>query len=61
MNNKDRIIHVAKKLGKLRERFVFVGGCAIELLLDQEYPLAPRLTYDVDTVVEVYGLWLFQR
>lgn len=55
MSNKSKVIHVARKLGPLRDKLIFVGGCAIEFLFDPDYPLPPRPTYDVDTIVEVCG------
>lgn len=52
---------VAESLGDLRERFVFVGGCATSLLLTD--PAAPpvRVTQDVDAVVAVVSLPEYQR
>lgn len=55
MSNIPLVIHIASKLGTLRKQFVFVGGSIVELLLDKSYPLPPRATMDVDTIVEVYG------
>lgn len=52
MSNIPTVIHIANKLGPLRNQFVFVGGSIVELLLDKTYPLKPRVTHDVDTIVE---------
>ncbi len=54
MSNIPIVIEVAKRMGPLRKQLVFVGGSIVELLLDKDYPLPPRVTYDVDTIVEVY-------
>ncbi len=61
MSNIPIVIQVAKKLGPLRKQLIFVGGSIVELLLDAEYPLAPRPTYDVDTIVEVYSRSAFAK
>lgn len=55
MSNIPFVIHVANRLGALRKQLVFVGGSIVELLLDKGYPLTPRATKDVDTIVEVSG------
>ena len=49
VSNIPLVIHVANKLGPLRKKLVFVGGSIVELLLDKDYPLPPRVTKDVDT------------
>lgn len=51
--NLELITRVAEALGSLRERFVFVGGCATGLLMTD--PAAPRVraTRDVDAIVAV--------
>ena len=41
---------VARALGPVRERVIFVGGCATGLLLTQERPDRLRVTEDVDIV-----------
>ena len=41
---------VARALGPVRERVIFVGGCATALLLTQERPDRLRVTEDVDIV-----------
>jgi predicted nucleotidyltransferase len=54
--NVELLACVADALGDLRERFVFVGGCATALLITD--PAAPpvRVTRDVDAVVAILSL-----
>lgn len=47
---------VAARFGALRERVVFVGGCAAGLLVTDPGLPAIRATGDVDVVVEVATL-----
>jgi predicted nucleotidyltransferase len=47
---------VAHALGPLRERVVFVGGCAVGLLVTDEAAAPVRATLDVDLVVSVSAL-----
>lgn len=47
---------VAHALGPLRERVVFVGGCAVGLLITDEAAAPVRVTLDVDLVVAVAAL-----
>lgn len=54
--NVAKVELVAQALGDLRERVVFVGGCAVGLLLTDPAAAAPRVTYDVDLVAEVAAL-----
>lgn len=51
--NIELLIQIAEALGDLRERLVFVGGCATALLITD--PAAPpvRATEDVDTIVAI--------
>jgi predicted nucleotidyltransferase len=51
--NRENVLFVAKHLRTLKDDMVFIGGSVIELLLDQSYPLETRISYDVDTVVEI--------
>ena len=50
--NKDinirMIIHVAKRLGDLRDKVVFVGGCATGLFITDTAMPEVRATQDVD-------------
>ncbi|MBI2312884.1 MAG: hypothetical protein HYU77_10320 [Betaproteobacteria bacterium] len=52
---------VAARLGTLRERVVFVGGCAAGLLITDPALPAIRVTEDVDVVVEVATLADYYR
>lgn len=47
---------VAAALGPLRQRFVFVGGCATGLLVTDDAAAPARVTRDVDVIVEVLSL-----
>jgi predicted nucleotidyltransferase len=47
---------VAAALGPLRERFVFVGGCATGILVTDVAAAPVRATQDVDVIVEVLTL-----
>ena len=52
-SNLELIARVAEALGKLRERFVFVGGCATGLLITDPAAAPVRATMDVDAIVAV--------
>ena len=54
--NVAKIELVVQALGELREQLVFVGGCAVGLLLTDPAAAAPRVTYDVDLVAEIAAL-----
>lgn len=47
---------VAAALGDLRNDLVFVGGCAVSLLIDTPTAPPPRVTYDVDLIAVVTAL-----
>ena len=51
--NIKMLIHVAQHLGNLREKVVFVGGCATGLLITDPAMPEVRGTQDVDVIVEV--------
>lgn len=51
--NLEILIKVAKKLGELREQVVFVGGCAVGLLITDLLAPEIRPTQDVDFIVEI--------
>lgn len=51
--NIQLIIHVAKCLGDLRKKVVFVGGCATGLFITDPAMPEVRATQDVDVIVEV--------
>lgn len=57
INNKESnirmIIHVAKSLGDLREKVVFIGGCTVGLFITDKAMPEVRVTQDVDVIVEV--------
>lgn len=59
--NIELLARVAEALGDLRERLVFVGGCATSLLITD--PAAPpvRATHDVDAVVAIVSLADYHR
>ena len=56
-NNLEMVLYVARKLGNLLEKVVFLGGSATGLLISD--PAAPdvRMTQDVDVIVEA-ATWL---
>ena len=54
--NVSKVELVARALGDLRERLVFVGGCAVDLLLTDTAAAPSRVTYDVDLVAQVAAL-----
>ena len=60
--NLELITRIAEALGDLRDRFVFVGGCATALLMTDPAAAPVRATMDVDVIVAVvsqadyYGL-----
>lgn len=54
--NLDKIELIAHALGPLREKLLFVGGCAVDLLITDKAAAPARITYDVDLVAEVAGL-----
>lgn len=53
MNNKQLMISMAKALQPMLERFVFVGGCAVDYLIDDSAVISTRITGDVDVIAEV--------
>lgn len=54
--NLAKIELIADALGALREQLVFVGGCAVDLLLTDPAVAPARVTYDVDLVARVEAL-----
>lgn len=54
--NVAKVELVAQALGDLRGRLVFVGGCAVDLLLTDTAAAPTRVTYDVDLVAQVTAL-----
>lgn len=47
---------IAAALGSLCEQLVFVGGCAVGLLITDSAAAPVRVTYDVDLVARVSAL-----
>lgn len=54
--NLAKVELIAHVLGPLREKLVFVGGCAAGLLMSDPAATVARVTYDVDLVAEVAAL-----
>jgi hypothetical protein len=54
--NLSKIELIASALGPLRERLVFVGGCAVGLLITDTAAAPVRVTFDVDLVARVSAL-----
>lgn len=54
--NLDTLERVATRLGQLRTEVVFVGGAVSELLVSDPGAPPPRMTGDIDAVVEVTNL-----
>ncbi len=54
--NVAKVELIAQALGPLCDQLVFVGGCAVDLLLTDPAAAAPRVTYDVDLLVQVAAL-----
>lgn len=59
--NLAKIELIAGVLGPLKERLVFVGGCAAGLLLTDPAAAPARVTYDVDLTVQVAALSDYHR
>ncbi len=54
--NTELLAQMAEALGDLRERIVFVGGCATALLITDPAVAPVRATQDVDAVVAIASL-----
>ena len=54
--NLELLAAIADAMGPLREKVVFVGGCATGLLITQPLVAEVRPTEDVDAIVEVVSL-----
>ena len=54
--NLDLLLAIARALGPLRERVVFVGGCATGLLVTNQAVTDIRSTEDVDAIIEIASL-----
>lgn len=59
--NVAKVELIAQALGELRDQLVFVGGCAVGLLLTDPAAAAPRVTYDVDLIAEVAALRAYHQ
>ena len=59
--NVAKVELIAQALGELREQLVFVGGCAVGLLLTDPAAAPPRVTYDVDLIAEVAALRAYHQ
>lgn len=53
MNNRTLLIEMARVLKPLLDKLVFVGGCAVDLLVDDEAADDIRVTGDVDVIAEI--------
>jgi hypothetical protein len=51
--NIQLIATVAKRLGNLREKVVFVGGCATGLFITDPAMPEVRVTKDVDVIIDI--------
>jgi predicted nucleotidyltransferase len=54
--NTELLSRVAEALGDLRERLVFVGGCATALLITDPASAPVRATQDVDAIVAITSI-----
>jgi hypothetical protein len=52
-SSRDLVLAMARKLAPLLPEIGFVGGCATALLITDPAAAEPRITYDVDVIVEV--------
>jgi len=52
-DNIKMLMRVARQLGPMLDRFVFLGGVVAELLITERGAPGPRHTKDVDVVVDV--------
>lgn len=51
----------ARKLGKLNEQVVYLGGCATALLINDPLSLDVRPTLDVDCIIDVISLGQYHK
>jgi len=52
---------VAKKLGRLNEEVVYLGGCATALFINDSLSLDVRPTLDVDCIIDVISLGEYHK
>ena len=55
-SNLAMLAFVAKKLGPINKKLVFLGGCATSLLITDAASPDVRATIDVDCIVDVISL-----
>jgi hypothetical protein len=56
MNNRDLLLAVCREIEPLLNQLVLVGGCVTELLVTDPAAPKPRMTQDVDWVVNAISL-----
>ena len=56
MNNRDLLLTVCREIEPLLNQLVLVGGCVTELLVSDPAAPKPRMTQDVDWVVNAVSL-----
>jgi tRNA nucleotidyltransferase/poly(A) polymerase len=56
MNNRDLLLAVCREIEPLLNQFILVGGCVTELLVSDPTTPKPRMTQDVDWVVNAISL-----
>ena len=56
MNNRDLLLAVCREIEPLLDQLVLVGGCVTELLVSDPAAPKPRMTQDVDWVVNAVSL-----
>ena len=54
------LLIAVEQLGALRDKLVFVGGCTTELLITDKGAAEPRMTKDVDAIVETVSYTQYQ-
>ena len=59
--NTELLVRVAEALGDLRDRVVFIGGCATALLITDTASAAVRVTDDVDAIARVQSVGEYHR
>ena len=59
--NTELLVGVAEALGDLRDRVVFIGGCATALLITDTASAAVRVTDDVDAIARVQSVGEYHR
>ena len=52
---------VARKLGNLNDKVVYLGGCATALFIDDPLSLDVRPTLDVDCITDVISLAQYHK